>query len=220
MNLSKDTLAILKNFSGINSNLSIKPGQTLTTMSSGRNIIAQAVVEEEFPIAFGIYDLNGFLGALSLFDSPDIEFSEKFAKISQDKNSIKYYAASPSVLTQMPTIKQFPTPDIEFDLTGAMMTQIHRVSSILHVPDFSIVGDSSTIKLVVGDKSNPTGNVFQSEIATTDKTFNINMKVENLKMMVGDYKVSVGGKKICRFQSASQQLVYYCAVELDSTFEF
>jgi hypothetical protein len=220
MKLSKDTLAIFKNFSTINTNLTLRAESKLTTISPGKNIIAEAVVPESFPSDFGIYDLNEFLGAMSLFESPDLEFSDKSVTIREGKNSVKYFAASQSVLTAVPAIKQFPSADIEFDLPGSMLSQIQRVSSILRVTDFSLVGDGETISIAVGDKSNPTGNTYQSEIGPTDKTFRVNFKVENMKMMAGDYRVAIGGKKISRFQAVNQQLVYYAAIELDSTFDF
>lgn len=220
MKLSKDTLGVFKNFATINSNLTLRVGKKLTTISAHKNIMAEAVVSEEFPSDFGIYDLNEFLGALSLFESPDLTFTDKYVTIKEGKNGIRYFAANQSVLTAVPTIKQFPSADIEFDLTGQMLGQIQRVSSILKVADFSVVGDGSTISINVGDKSNPTGNSFESELGVTDKTFKVNFKVENLKMMSGDYRVSIGGKKISRFQATNQQLMYYVAIELDSTFDF
>lgn len=220
MKLSKDTISVFKNFSGINTNLSIKSGNKLTTISAGKNIIAEAIVAESFPSDFGIYDLNEFLGAMSLFTDPDLTFGDKYVTIKEDKNGVKYFGAAAGLLTAVPAIKAFPSPDIEFDLSGQMLNQIQRVASILKVNDFSIVGDGNTIAISVGDKSNPTGNSYNSEIGTTDKSFKINFKVENLKMMAGDYRVSIGGKKISRFQATNQQLMYYVAIELDSTFDF
>ena len=142
------------------------------------------------------------------------------AWIKEGKNGVKYFAASANVLTAVPNIKAFPTPDIEFELTSQMLQQVQRVASILKVPDISFVGDGSTIVVTVGDKTNPTGSSFDSEIGTTSKTFRVKFKVENLKMMAGDYKVAIGAKKISRFQSVSQQVTYYVAIELDSTFDF
>lgn len=220
MKLSKETLAVFKNFSNINGNLSIKAGSKLTTISAGKNIMAEVVVAETFPIDFGIYDLNEFLGAMSLFETPELEFTDKHVTIKEGKNGIRYFAANQSVLTVVPAIKQFPTPDIEFDLSGQMLNQIQRVASILRVSDFSVVGDGSVITINVGDKTNPTGNTFSSEIGVTDKSFQVNFKVENLKMMPGDYAVAIGAKKISRFKATSQQLVYYVALELDSKFDF
>ena len=220
MKLSKETLALFKNFASINSNLSLKEGSKITTVSVHKNILAEAVVEETFPTDFGIYDLNEFLGAMSLFESPELEFSEKSVNIREGKNGVRYFAANPSVLTVVPTTKQFPTPDIEFDMPAAMLSQIQRVASILKVTDFSLIGDGSSVVVSVSDKSNSTGNTFTSEIGSSDKQFKVNFKVENLKMMAGDYRVSIGGKKISRFKSVNQQLTYYVAIELDSTFDF
>ena len=181
MNLSKQTIALFKNFAGINSNLSIKAGNKLTTVSAGKNIVAQADITEMFPVDFGIYDLNEFLGAMSLFDNPNLEFDSKCVTIKEGKNSVKYYGANQSILTPVPNIKQFHEPDIEFDLSSSMLVQILRVSSILHVPDFSLVGNGSTITVAVTDKSNPTGNTFESELGLSDKEFKVNFKVENLR---------------------------------------
>ena len=70
MKLSSHTTSVLKNFATINQNLVIKEGNTIATMSAMKNIVAKAEVEETFPMEVAIYDLNEFLGALSLFTSP------------------------------------------------------------------------------------------------------------------------------------------------------
>ena len=69
MKLSNHTTSVLKNFATINQNLVIKEGNEMSTMSAMKNIIARATVEETFPKEIAIYDLNEFLGALSLFSA-------------------------------------------------------------------------------------------------------------------------------------------------------
>ena len=220
MKLSKETLTIIKNFGTINPNLTLKAGSELATITTGKNIIAKATVKEDFPIEFGIYDVNEFLGAMSLFEDPELTFTDKFVTIKENSNGIKYFAANQSVLTNVPSVKPFPEPDITFDLTSSNLSQILRVSSILRVPDFSIVGDGTSITVLVGDKNNPTGNTFEAIVGTTDKSFKINFKVDSLKMLPGDYEVSIGAKKISRFVNKSVALTYFIALELDSTFDF
>ena len=44
---------------------------------------------------------------------------------------------------------------------------------------------------MVGDKKNATGNSFSEPVGDTDKTFKVNLKVENLKMLPGDYDVKL-----------------------------
>ena len=108
MQLSNVTLDILKNFSSINNNLIINPGNQLVTISNQKNIMAKAEVLETFPSQFGIYSLPEFLGAVSLFTEPELIFEEKCVIISSGKNAVKFFAADPSLLTVVPTIKLFP----------------------------------------------------------------------------------------------------------------
>jgi hypothetical protein len=218
MKLSKETTALIKNFAGINSNLLLKSGNKLATISAQKNVMADATVSETFP-DFGIYDLNEFLGAMSLFEDPELDFSEKYVTIKQGNMSIKYFAADASVLTAPQKAITFPAAEIEFSVTAAMLNMIHRTASVLRAADVSIVGDGSTVTVVVGDKKNTTGNSYSEPVGSTDKTFKVNLKVENLKMIPGDYTVSISSKKISRFKG-NGDLVYYVAVEADSTFEF
>jgi ribosomal protein L28 len=218
MKLSKETLTLFKNFAGINSNLLLKQGNKLATISAQKNVMADATVSETFP-DFGIYDLNEFLGAMSLFEDPELDFSEKYVTIKQGSMSIKYFAAEASVLTAPQKAITFPAAEIEFKMTAAMLNMIHKTASVLRASDVSIVGDGSKVTAVVGDKKNAAGNSFSEPVGDTDKTFRVNLKVENLKMLPGDYTVSISSKKISRFKGAGD-LVYYVAVEADSTFEF
>jgi ribosomal protein L28 len=218
MKLSKETLTLFKNFAGINSNLLLKQGNKLATISAQKNVMADATVSETFP-DFGIYDLNEFLGAMSLFEDPELDFSEKYVTIKQGSMSIKYFAAEASVLTAPQKAITFPAAEIEFTMTAAMLNMIHKTASVLRASDVSIVGDGSKVTAVVGDKKNAAGNSFSEPVGDTDKTFRVNLKVENLKMLPGDYTVSISSKKISRFKGAGD-LVYYVAVEADSTFEF
>ena len=58
MNLSNDTISILKNFSDINQNILVKPGSKLQTISTLKNILAEANIKESFDQEFAIYDLT------------------------------------------------------------------------------------------------------------------------------------------------------------------
>ena len=73
MELSENTLNILRNFSGINQNMLIKQGSAIKTISEARNVVAKADVAEEFSKDFGIYDLNEFIGVMSLVDNQNLK---------------------------------------------------------------------------------------------------------------------------------------------------
>jgi len=219
MKLSKETVGLFKNFAGINSNLLLKGGNELSTISAQKNVMADVTVTESFPQDFGVYDLNEFLGSMSLIEDPDLEFIDKFVTIKEAGSSIKFFSADQSVLT-VPTRKiAFPDAEIEFTFPATMLAMVHRTASVLRATDLQIIGDGSSITLVVGDKKNATGNSYTATAGSTDKTFQANLKVENLKMIPGDYIVSISSKKISRFKATASDLVYYVAVEADSTFE-
>lgn len=219
MKLSKHTTEILKNYSQINGNLLLKAGSKLGTISEQKNIMASTPIAEVIPSDFGIYDLNEFLGALSLFEDPELEFSDKYVTIKQNGNHIKYYAAEAANLTAPQKEIVFPDAEINFTLTAATLELIRKTSAVLSAPDLAIVGDGSKITAVVGQKKNATANSYDVDLGTTDKTFRVNLKIENLKMLPGQYAVSISSKRISRFQG-TDDLVYYVAVEADSSFSF
>jgi len=219
MKLSKETVALIKNFAGINSNLLLKQGNKLATISAQKNVMADATTTETFP-DFAIYDLNEFLGAMSLFEDPELDFQDKYVSISQGNMKIKFFAADASVLVAPQKAITFPDAEINFNLSASMLNMIHKTASVLRAADVSIVGDGTKVTAIVGDKKNASGNSFSEPVGESDKTFKVNLKVENLKMLPGDYEVSISSKKISRFKAPNTDLVYYVAVEADSTFEF
>lgn len=218
MQLSKETLALFKNFSAINTNLLLKSGSAISTMATNKTVLASVTVPEVFPEEFGIYDLGEFLGALSLFDNPDLDFGKKFVTIKEGTESIKFFSADASVLVAPTKAIKFPGADVEFPLSSAQLAKIQRTASVLRASDLTIKGDSGKMTLLVGDKKNVTGNSFSTSVGETDKEFIININVDNLKMLPGDYMVAVSDKKISRFSSTSSDLIYYVAIEADSSF--
>ena len=218
MKFSKETIAVLKNYSSINTNIMLK-GSVLTTISPQRNVVASVSVEEKFPVDFGVYDLSQFLGVLSLFSDPDVTFTEKVATFKEGKNSIKYYAADAAVL-KLPPDKQikFPNADVSLKITSTQLGQVIKTAGVLGAPDFSIVGDGETISLVVGDLKVDTGNQFSIELESTDKTFSANFKVENLKMIVQDYSVEISSKGLSKWTAESGDMTLYVALESTSKF--
>lgn len=218
MKLSKNTQNILKNFAGINSNLLLKTGNKLTTISGQKSIIAEVTVEETFDKEFGIYDLNEFLAAYTLFNDPDLSFTDKFVTIKEGSSAVKYYAAAAEVLTTPTKSINFPDVDVEFELTAEQLASILKTSSVLRASDVSFVGADGKLKLQVGDKKNATANSYEVVIGDADGEFRVNLKVDNLKFIPGDYTVSISSKKISRFQAKTSDLVYFVAVEADSTF--
>lgn len=218
MKLSKDTIAIFKNYASINRNILLKEGNILATRSEPPTIASEVTVPETFPIDFGIYDLHEFLGALYLFDDPELEFNDKFVSIKENGNTIKFYASDPNVLATPKKSITFPDVDIQFELSTTQLSTIQRTASVLGADDLSFIGKDGTLTLQVSDKKNATGNLYETVVGNTDLNFRVNLKINNLKLMQGDYTVSISNKKISRFTSKNENLIYYVAVESDSVF--
>jgi len=107
---------------------------------------------------------------------------------------------------------------VEFKLEAAQLAMILRTAAVLKASDLSITGDGTALRVVVSDKKNDTSNAYDVAIGDTSATFKVNLKIENLKMLPGDYDVAISKKKISRFRSTSGDLTYYVAVESDSEF--
>ena len=68
MKLSDSTVGFLKNYANINQSLEFREGKVLRTVSPLNTILASVEISEDFPKTFPIYELNRFLGTLSLFN--------------------------------------------------------------------------------------------------------------------------------------------------------
>lgn len=219
MKLSKETLTKLKYLSEINSNLFISRGNVLKSVNPSRSLMGQTKIAEEFDVdEFGIYDLNEFLGVLSLFEDPELEFSPKFVKITDGKASIKYFSANKEVLVYPTKDVNFPEADIVFDLDANIITSIRKIASVLSATSIIIRGDSENIELQIGDSRNATATSYSSVVGKTDKTFNVILKVDLFKLMPDSYTVSISKKRVSKFES--KENLYYLAVESDSSFDF
>tara|TARA_A200000159_G_C7187393_1_gene282274 strand:+ start:78 stop:737 length:660 start_codon:yes stop_codon:yes gene_type:complete len=218
MKLSENTFNVLKNFSGINQSISVKSGNTLRTISIAENILAEAEVEESFPQNFSIYDLNEFLGGMSLMRGADMEFgSDHYVKIKTNRSAIKYFFADSTVIKQAPEKEiTIPTEDVHFTLTEQDLQSLTRAAAVYQLPDFSVIGDGKEISLVVRDKENDTSNTFSITVGTTSDEFVLNMKVENIKILKGDYDVTMSKCYISRWINKDISVTYWIALEPDS----
>ena len=221
MKLSKSTLDILKNFKEINQSILFKQGNSLKTISVMKNILAEATINEEFPKDFGIYDLNQYLNGLALHNNPELNFeADNYVVIKEGRSRSKYFFADPSVIITPPDKSiELPSEDVTFDLSTDQLDKLLKAAAIYQLPDLSVVGGDGVVKVLVRDKKNDTSNDFSIVVGETDSTFSFNFKVENIKILPGTYTVVVSQKLLSRFTNKNQDLIYYIALEPDSTFE-
>ena len=222
MKLSDSTLSLLKNFSTINQSILFKQGNRLRTMSVMKNILAEATIQEEFPKDFGIYDLSQFINGIELHKPSIPEFNfenDGYVVIKEGKMKSHYFFADPQVIITPPDKPiELPSEDVTFTLSTQQLDKLLKAAGIYQLADLSVVGENGVVSLLVRDKKNETSNRFSITVGETESVFNFNFKVENIKILPGTYEVVVSQKLLSRFVSKNHDLIYYIALEPDSTF--
>lgn len=224
--LSPQTLSVLKNYSTINSSIVIRKGNQLKTISVGENSVAIYVCEEQFPQDFAIYDLSKFLSAISLFESPTLQFGNpNYVLITGGGKNMKYYFSDPEITLKSAPDREikFPETDMEFTLSHADIISILDASSIFDMNDVKISSEKGQIILTVCDKEDDTSNTyFQTISGETTGDYEMFMKIENLRLWKpdsiperasGSYNVKISSKLITEWKHSKLNLTYYIALE-------
>jgi len=217
--LSKKTLDVLKNFSTINSSIVFRKGSTVRTISNAENILAKFSGEEVFPTDFAIYDLSQFLSGISLFNDPQLEFtSSDFVSIRGGRTSAKYYFSDPEITLKSAPEKnvKFPGADLQFTLSGEDLIALQKASAVYSLPDLTFQSEEGldTIKLILRDKENDTSNTYDLTVAgCCTGTYSLDLKIENIRLLPGDYSVKVSQHLISEWTNDNVDLTYYIALE-------
>jgi hypothetical protein len=223
MELSENTLSILKNFAGINQNCLIKQGNVIRTITEARNVLATAVVDSEFPNDFGVYDLNEFIGSLTLVDKPMLTFSDGFVSISDTsgRSKIKYFFSPEETLTTPSKDIVMPEAEVKFTLDNETLNKIRRAASTLGHDEVSISNKNGVLNISVVDVQNATSNAYSIDVDgefDTNTNFNFILNISNLKIISGDYDVEISSKLISRFSNKELNLKYWIALEKSSSY--
>ena len=219
--LSSQTLDILKNFAGINSNLVIKSGEPLATISEAKNIMAIANIPEQFNSNFGIYDLNEFISMFSLMADPELSVSENSIIFKSGKSKACYRFADESILTSPKSKITMPQIDLTVNISAEMLAQVRKAAGVLGHSILSISGENGVITLNIIDPKNSSANSFSLVIDENNaqkETFDLQFMIANLKVIPGDYAVDIAysSKLISHWKNSSQDIQYYIALEKTS----
>lgn len=227
MKLSEQTIKILKNFAGINQSILFRPGSMISTISNAKDMVAEATIEEEFPIEFALYDLIEFLNTLKLFRSPIFDFSHSennYMYICEEDDTsfrVRYTFAKKKTIrypTNRPVIESV---DINFKLDGATRESIIKASNVMQLPHFMVVPSDTpdSVKLEVSDMKDKSSNKFSITIPGTtppNKNFSLIINMDNFKIFPVEYNVSISGKSVASFES--NVVDYYIGLDVNSKF--
>ena len=220
--LSEDTINVLKNFATINPNLVFTPGQKVKTISEAKTIMARADIVEDMPKEFGVYDLNEFLSVYNLVEQPTLEFEDKSVLINGANNQVvRYFFSETEILTTPQKDIQMPDAELGFTLTDDILNQIRKAAAVLGHTELSLKGDNGVITASVVDTKDSTSNSFSYELDRDNackESFNFIVSIPNLKLLPGDYFVSISSKLISNWTNNNYPIEYFVALEKNSSF--
>jgi hypothetical protein len=217
MKITTNTLNVLKNFAKINPSIVIQEGNVLKTISPSKTIMARAKVETEFNKKFALYSLDKFISTVSLFNDPSFSFGDKSVEITENNMYSNLPYSDESVIIKAPDKEiNLPSVDASFKLTNDTLKNVEKAAGVLSLPEILIIGDGKNITLRAADTKNPSGDTFSVVIGDTDKVFKAIFKYENIKIIPGDYDVTISSKGISHF--SGKEAEYWIAVEQNSTF--
>lgn len=228
MKFSKETLNVLKNFSTINSGIMLKPGQFIMTRAVNGTTYAEAKIADVIDIEVAIYELNGFLGILSLVNE-DAEISladDGNIKIADSRSTIFWPAADPSTIVFPNKPIPFPVASVIIDLKAEDLQQLMRVSRGLQIDTIAITNKDGKIVLNGFNKVEDSALVrtkYSLTLGEYDGTNNFNFVINmaNMKMQPSSYKLMLwadGKKTAAKFEG--EHASYVVAMEADSTHDF
>lgn len=216
MQISNETIQVLKNFAMVNSNILIRKGKSLSTISTAKNIFAKADVAEDFPQEVAIYDLNSLLALLTLMENQNVEFGEKSLTIERNGGKFEYFYSSPNVIVAAPDKSIDVDNHYQFKLTAEEVNMITKAAAITGAPTISVSSKEKKVSLTVGDKKNDTSNTYKANIGESENDFDCHMAVENFKVIPDAYTVTISKKKVFHFKHETKNIEYFIAMEPDS----
>ena len=220
MKLSNETLTVLKNFSSINQGIQFKQGSKLTTVSTGKTVLAQAILKDKFPQDFCIYDLNQFLSVNSLFkDKAELEFDDSNITFKSGRSKIKYRMTAKEMIVTPPEKEiTLPSVDCVFTLNSEDYDTIMKTASVLSSPNIGVNSDGEKIEIVTFDSSDNSAHTNSLEVGQGNgKKYSIVFKTENIKLIPGSYDVQISFKGIGHFKNTKEDIQYWIAFEAKET---
>jgi len=219
MQISKDTIAKLKNFATINPNLVYDGNGKLKTISEAKNILASADVDIDK--ALSIYDVNEFLSIVGLIENGDITINDNNCVISNGKSKVRYVFADPNILTSPQKDITMPPAEYTFTLSKEDLDSIHKASSTLGHNTLRVTmknqkGDIKVVDSTGASKNDYTLQEIESPTTAENVSFSFDILINNLKLIPGNYTIYLSSKLISKWEG--EQASYFIALEGTSTY--
>lgn len=216
MQLSEKTITQLKFLSKINQSFWFRkdtPTQTITDVvleNEDATIIAQ-FRSEQFPVSFGIYDLNQFLASIPSKDA-DFDFQKDCVIITAGKMKVRYMYCNPNMMVMGPdSIPTLEDVMAEFELDAVeVYPKFLTLAATNNLTTLVFKSDGSKLWVDASDPYDNGSNkisLMLSEEANAPE-FSIAFDIENLKVMKDNYLVQLTPDMI-KFISKADPMVQY-----------
>ena len=219
LTISKETVAVLKNYSTINPSLFFTEGK-LGTVSVGHNLMAYADVVEKWPVEFAIYDLGQFLNILGCFNTPLLTFHEHYLTVNETDESksntrVKYVYTEPTnIISPKEPIKMPKGEDISFELKKEVLAELLHLSAILGVEHLVVENSGIDIVASVRDAGGATDNSMTMIVGKSNgDDYKFVSKIEYWKLIPGNYQVVMSSKKIAHMKNTASDIEYWLALD-------
>lgn len=214
MQLSERTISILKNFATINDSLMFNAGSIQRTIDGMDTIQCDAVLEEDFPINFGIYDLRTFLANVAALKNPDITFGTSYLTITDGTITIDYFYASPKTIKSPADGEiNLGIPDVKFTLTNQTFQKLIKIADLNGMPILKVIGKDGEIIMRATDNTDTSNIVDMKVDSFTGDDFSVTFTIDNLKLLHDDYEVSLYVDGLCIFENVGKTLKYYITLD-------
>lgn len=227
MKLTPTSEVLLKNFASINPNFYAVPGNHISTKSPTSELVVHCDLDIEFPVEFGIFDMNKFLSSVALVDDPELDFEERSVRIFNQSTSLKYNYADKEALNTFDRVPTMGDVKVAFVLKQSQLDSLKKAASTLAHDDIAFVNVDGKLTAVVDTvnsmNKNVQRNTFELNLdVPVQGDFRYVVKLSQLVMIPGDYSVEFSSERRAHygkfFRTDATNLTYYMGLNFKESY--
>lgn len=224
MRIARNTIAVLRNFSKINTGLRFEKGHTLRTVHPQQFILAETLLDEECPADACLFSLKDFLCLIARSENPlqltfDTTASDDFPEGSLTVqevgtlNRIGSVGFCPPTYVRTPKQRMLVEKDFSFDLTAADLAYL-TTQPDKRMREIMICSSGDTVRLQKMIDDSIFGFIEVRNTVSDTAPCQSVIKTEYLKrLMTGPYSVGISRKGVAHFRYKGFPLEYWVMLE-------
>mgnify|MGYP000672241272 CR=1 FL=1 len=221
--LSEDTISLFTSISKVNQSVRIPEGDDkIMVVAVGGKTLVTVAIPEDFPRDVYLYDMNEFLGALSLVKEPNIDFSEDSTLLITENGGnpkIRFIEAEERLVDSEPPNRSTVEEDdiiYEVKVEQDVLDRVNKAANVLKLPYIGFKCEEGIVSLIAFDNNNgseeETG-LFSIKVGEHDDDFLLFMKQDMFHVHAGDYEVKLSSKLRMHMKNTTAEIDYVKAFE-------